>query len=39
MHTVLGKLRSRLESNTEMDLKVIGFKDVGCIHVVQDRVQ
>jgi hypothetical protein len=33
----LGRLRRRWEDNIKMDIKEIGFGDVGWIHLAQDR--
>jgi hypothetical protein len=33
----LGRPRCRWEDNTMLDLRKIGFGDVGCIHLAQDR--
>jgi hypothetical protein len=33
------KLKSKLENNIEMDLKEQGCKDLGWIHLIQDRDQ
>jgi hypothetical protein len=33
----LGRSRRRWEDNIKMDLREIGFGDVDCIHLAQDR--
>jgi hypothetical protein len=35
----LGRPRRRLEDNTKMDLKEIGWEIVGWLHLVQDRYE
>jgi hypothetical protein len=35
----LGRPRHRWEDNIKMDLRKIGFGDVDCIHLAQDRVR